>query len=413
MSDVTVIGGGIIGLASATALQDHGFTVTLIERGEVGLGASYGNCGLLAPGEVVPISKPGVIRKIPKWLLDPEGPLFVRPAGLARDLTWLLKFLRAGRVDRVRHIASSLAPMMRRVNADFDALLKKIARPDLLSEAENLMLFNDRSEYERDRFTWDLRSELGFAHQFVTGSEVRALEPAIEGPVTCGVVMKDWFHFTDPLALSKALADEIVSRGGRVVPGTVVDFERRSGRVAKIILQHGERLDVDRVVLAAGAWSGVLSRKLGLRIPLAHLSGYHVHAPHPNVNVRRAIYYASGGFVLTPMATGLRIGGTIEVAGPDPAPNFRRADVLAERAKAILPDLDISGSMRWMGARPFIPDTMPVIGTAPAFQNVTLAFGHGQVGMTLGATTGHLVAQLVAGQRPDVDITPFRPDRFS
>ncbi|RFB87081.1 FAD-dependent oxidoreductase [Rhizobium leguminosarum bv. trifolii] len=413
MADVTIIGGGIIGLCSSVALQDRGYSVELIERGELGMGASYGNCGLLAPGEVVPVSRPGVIRKIPRWLLDPEGPLFVRPSALARDLTWLLKFLRAGREDTVRHIASSLAPMMKRVNADYGHLLEAIGRPDLLSQVENLMLFNDRSEYERDRFTWNLRRELGFDHTFISGSQVKELEPAIEGPITCGVIMKDWYHFTDPLALTRALAEEVVRRGGRIVPGEALSFEAERGRIRRVKLRSGARIDTKQVVLSAGAWSGLLSRQLGLRIPLAHLSGYHVHAPHPQVHLERATYYASGGFVLTPMATGLRIGGTIEIAGADPKPNFRRADVLAERAKMILPALDIADSTRWMGARPFIPDTMPVIGRAPAFENVTLAFGHGQVGMTLGATTGQIVAQIIANEQPAVDIIPFRPQRFA
>ncbi|ACI59638.1 FAD dependent oxidoreductase (plasmid) [Rhizobium leguminosarum bv. trifolii WSM2304] len=413
MADVTIIGGGIVGLCSAMALQDRGYTVEIIERGEIGRGASFGNCGLLAPGEVVPVSRPGVMKNIPRWLLDPEGPLFVRPGALARDLTWLLRFLRAGRADRVRHIASSLTPLMKRVNADYDALLEAIRRPGLLSQVENLMLFNDRAEYERDRFSWNLRSELGFDHTFISGSQVRELEPAIEGPITCGLIMKDWYHFTDPLALTQALADEVIRRGGRILLGEARSFDSERGQVRSVKLLNGGRIDTKQVVLAAGAWSGLLSRQLGMRIPLAHLSGYHVQAPHPHVHLERAIYYASGGFVLTPMATGLRIGGTIEIAGPDPKPNFRRADVLAERAKAILPTLDITGSTRWMGARPFIPDTMPIIGKAPAFDNVTLAFGHGQIGMTLGATTGQLVAQLIAHENPAVDLTPFRPQRFT
>ncbi|WP_085025818.1 NAD(P)/FAD-dependent oxidoreductase [Ensifer aridi] len=413
MADVTIVGGGIIGLCSAMALQDRGYTVEIIERGEIGRGASYGNCGLLAPGEVVPVSRPGVMKKIPGWLLDPEGPLFVRPGALARDLAWLLRFLKAGSADTVRHIASSLAPMMKRVNSDYGVLLERIGRSDLLSQVESLMLFKDRSEYERDRFSWDLRSELGFDHTFISGSQVRELEPAIEGPVTCGVIMKDWYHFTDPLALTQALAEEVVRRGGKIVFGEALSFESERGLVRSVKLRSGDRIDTKRIVLAAGAWSGSLSRQLGLRIPLAHLSGYHVHAPHPHVHLERAIYYASGGFVLTPMATGLRIGGTIEIAGADPKPNFRRADVLAERAKTILPTLDITGSTRWMGARPFIPDTMPILGKAPSFGNVILAFGHGQVGMTLGATTGHVVAQIIADERPDVDLGPFRPQRFA
>jgi D-amino-acid dehydrogenase len=147
-------------------------------------------------------------------------------------------------------------------------------------------------------------------------------------------------------------------------------------------------------------------------VPVAALQGYHHHIPNPTVTVNRPVLYANGGFVLTPMETGLRIGGTIEVAGLDPKPNFARADAISRKARGILPGLDISNGMKWMGPRPFMPDTLPVIGRAPKQDNVVMALGHGQVGMTLGATTAKLVADLVSHRKPPIDLTPYRPNRF-
>lgn len=412
MSDVTIIGGGIIGVCAAIALQDDGYSVEIIDTGDIRRGASYGNCSLLAIGEVVPISKPGVMAKIPKWLLDPQGPLFVRPAALFAQMPWLLRFLMASRRSRVIEIVESLAPLTHRAESDFRELLGKAGIADNLVPAENLIVFNSKSDYEADRFTWELRARHGFEHTFLTGDEVRKLEPALGGPVSCGALLKGWLQFSDPARMVERLTAFFLARGGRQVTGSVARIETAGTKAAAVRLSGGERIAVKRLVLAAGAWTGKLARDLGLNLPVAALQGYHHHVPNPNVHLGRPVLYANGGFVLTPLESGLRIAGTIEISGLDPRPNFARADVIARKAATILPGLDISEGTRWMGPRPFMPDSTPVIGPAPRHDNVVLALGHGQIGMTLGATTAKLVADLVSRRKPAIDLAPYRPGRF-
>ena len=410
--DVTIVGGGIVGVCSAIALQDEGYSVELIDRGHDTEGASYGNCGLLAVGEVVPIAKPGILPKIPKWLLDPEGPLFVRPAQMISQMPWLLRFLLSSRRNRVLEIAEALAPLTHRAEDDYRELFAKVGIADNLVPAENIMAFNSKTDYEADKFSWDLRARHGFGHRFLSTSELRALEPTLGGPITCGVLLEGWLQFSDPGLVRKRLAEFFLAQGGTLRTGSATAITTERDRAVGVRLASGETVPVKNLVLAAGAWSGKLARDLGLRIPVAALQGYHHHLPKPEVSVNRPVLYANGGFVLTPMESGLRIGGTIEVAGLDPKPNFARADVIARKATTVLPGLSIQGGKQWMGPRPFMPDTLPVIDRAPAHKNVVLAFGHGQVGMTLGATTGRLVTDLVAGREPALALSPYSVTRF-
>lgn len=412
MSDVTIIGGGIIGICAAIALQDEGFAVEVIDKGDPEAAASYGNCGLLAVGEVVPISKPGVLTKIPKWLMDPEGPLFVRPAALTSNMPWLLRFLAAGRKKRVLEIAAAMAPLTLRAEADYRDLLGRAGLSDNLVPSENIMAFDNRESFEADRFAFDLRRQHGFEHEFLGPDELRQMEPSLKGPITCGALLRGWLQFSEPGLMVSRLRAYFVSRGGATRTAKVTRIETAGGKATGLVLAGGERVAVTSLVLAAGAWSASLARDIGAPVPVAALQGYHHHIPNPTVTVNRPVLYANGGFVLTPMETGLRIGGTIEVAGLDPTPNFARADVISRKARTVLPGLDISNGSKWMGPRPFMPDTLPVIGRAPKQSNVVMALGHGQVGMTLGATTAKLVADLVSQRKPAVDLTPYRPDRF-
>jgi D-amino-acid dehydrogenase len=412
MTDVTIIGAGIVGICAALALQDDGHAVEIVDPELPEKAASFGNCALLAIGEIVPISKPGILSKIPGWLLDPASPLFVRPGALVSEAPWILRFLMSGRRRRVLEIATALAPLTRNAESDYRRLLDGLGLSDHLVDAENLIVFNDRQNYEADRFTWDLRRRHGFEYELLGLDDIRRLEPALGGPITCGVLLKGWLQFSDPGRMVQRLREAFLARGGRAVAGCVQRIETQGGKATAVLLGNGERLPVRRLVLAAGAWSGRLARDLGLRVPVAALQGYHHQLPRAGVRLNRAVLYANGGFVLTPLESGLRIAGTIEVAGLDPKPNYARADVIAGKARTILPGLDISGGTQWMGPRPFMPDTLPVIGPAPRFDNVVLAFGHGQIGMTLGPTTARLVADLVAQRRPALDLSPYRANRF-
>lgn len=412
MSDVTVIGAGIIGICSAIALQDEGFSVEVIDRGALETAASYGNCGLLAVGEVVPISKPGIIPKIPKWLMDPKGPLHVRPTALVSQFPWLMRFLMAGRRARVESISAALAPILHRAEEDYRKLFGRANMSDGLVQAENIMAMNSKSDFDNDHYTWSLRNKHGFKHEFLNAEEIRSLEPSLGGPISCGVLLKGWLQFSDPGTVLSRLQAYFISRGGHIRRGMVGTIRSEGGQAKSLVVEGQEPISVKRLILAAGAWSGKLARNLGVRIPLAALQGYHHQLPRPGAKLNRPVLYTNGGFVLTPLSTGLRIGGTIEIAGDDPAPNFARADILAEKAKQILPGLDISGGKQWMGPRPFIPDSLPVIDRAPHHSNVYFAFGHGQVGQTLGATTGRLIAELVSGKKPVLELAPYRATRF-
>lgn len=412
MSDVTIIGGGIVGICSAIALQDEGYTVELVDRGLETEAASYGNCGLLAVGEIVPISKPGILPKIPKWLSDPKSPLFVRPKDMIGQMPWLLRFLWSGRRKKVLDIVAGMTPLLSRAEEDYRALLEVAGLSDKLVNKPNIMAFNSRADIDGDSFTWDLRTSNGFRHRFLDTQDLQAIEPALSKPITCGLLLEQWLQFSDPGIVRNKLAEFFLSRGGVLRTASVSGLVAKGANVTAIRLEGGEQVGVKKIVLAVGAWSVKLARDIGVRVPLAALQGYHHHLPNPNVSVNHAVLYANGGFVLTPMETGLRIGGTIEVAGLDPKPNFKRADIIAEKAKTVLPGLDTSDGKQWMGPRPFMPDTMPVIGRAPAHDNVVMAFGHGQVGMTLGATTGKLVAELVTGRKPSIDLSPYRSTRF-
>ncbi len=412
MANVTVIGGGIIGVCTAIALQAEGYSVEIIDRGLPEEGASYGNCGLLAVGEVVPLSKPGILPKIPKWMLDPRGPLFVRPADLFGQIPWLMQFLWSSRRPRVLEIATSLASLLQNAEDDYRELLDKAGIAEALIASENIMAFNSRADYESDGFTWNLRAQLGFKHRFLDLSDLRSIEPALQGKITCGALLHGWLQFSEPGLIWQRLKQFFISNGGSIRIGDAASIEIDGGRATGVFLTDGNVVTVKKLVVCAGAWSGKLVRSLGLRIPVAALQGYHNHLPDPGIKLNHAVLYANGGFVMTPMQRGLRVGGTIEVAGLDPKPNFSRADIITEKAIEILPGLNPVGGKQWMGPRPSMPDSLPVIGFAPHQQNVVLAFGHGQIGMTAAATTGKAVADLLIGRKPSVELGPFSASRF-
>ena len=225
MVNVTVVGGGIVGVASALALQAEGMSVTLVDRGNLEAAASYGNCGLLAVGEVVPISKPGTLAKVPGWLMDPKGPLHIRPGALLPQLPWLLRFLLAGRASRVKAIANGMAPLLRRAEQDWQALLSDASMPEALVRAENIIAYNATSDYEGDRFTWAIRALHGFEHRFVDTDELRQMEPALGGPIRCAALAKGWLQFSDPGSILLSLQQLFVSRGGEVLTGDVVRIQ--------------------------------------------------------------------------------------------------------------------------------------------------------------------------------------------
>ncbi|ANH07492.1 FAD-binding oxidoreductase [Shinella sp. HZN7] len=412
MSSIAVVGAGVIGVTVAYALQRRGLSVTLVDRDGPGRGASYGNMASIAVTEFMPASRPGVWAQMPKWLLDPEGPVRIRPAYVPKLVPWFLRFLAASRPSRLRELEAAGAALCGRAHEDLDALLKETGLAHMLGAEGCLSLYADEAEFRADRDHIDILDRFGFRHDILGGNAIRDLEPALTTKIARAVLFPDNRSVADPYRLVTALAGQFQALGGTVETGEVVGFEDGGGDVSALRLADGRRLAADRVVLAAGAFTGRLSKLLGEPIPLETERGYHTQIMAPGISMHHSIIWPARAFMVTPTAGGIRVGGTVEMAGLDAPPDYRRARVLVKRAKEALPDLKAEATSEWMGHRPALPDTVPVIGPSAKRRNVFYATGHGHLGLTYAATTGRLVADLVTGARPPIDLKPYRVDRF-
>lgn len=408
-----VIGGGIVGVCCALYLQREGYRVTLIDPQAPGDSTAKWSCGQMAVSEVIPLSKPGILKKIPAWLLDQKGPLALRPSALPGILPWFLRFVSCARHSRIVEIANEMAALTHHVYEDYAPLLDRCADKTLMGERPIIEVFDTSEGLAHEGPHMDLRRSLGFKSEVLDRAAISDLEPALAGKFSHGLLFPDWRAVSDTKGFIAALTHSFVEQGGLRVRGQVERIDENSDRASGITLVNGERYQADHVVVAAGTGSKQFFSQIGGSVPLAGIAGYQVLLPHSGVEVRHSVIYADGGFCFAPMTRGLQIGGTIEFSGPNAEPNFKRADIILEKARNILPQLKLDDIEYGIGYRPFLPDTKPVIDRSSRLKNVFLAFGHGQLGLTLGATTGRLISDMVAGRQPTQDLTPFSAKRFA
>ncbi|MFA1625634.1 NAD(P)/FAD-dependent oxidoreductase [Rhizobium mongolense] len=412
MSETIVVGAGIIGTAIAYQLQRRGETVVLLDRNEPGTGASYGNMASIAVTEFMPASRPGIWAQMPGWMLDPEGPVRIRPSYMPKLIPWFLRFISASRPSKLRELEAAGAVLCRRVYEDLDALLAETGLQHMISAEGCLSVYTDEAEFKADREHIEILDRFGFRYEVLGGNAIRDLEPAITTKIGKAVLFPDNRSIANPYELVVALADQFKKLGGTVQAGEVVGFEHEGGGVSAVLLKDGRRIQAGSVVLAAGAFTGRLSTMLGEPIPLETERGYHTQIQAPGVSMRHSLIWPARAFMVTPTAGGIRVGGTVEMAGLDAAPDYRRAKVLVKRAREALPELKVEGATEWMGHRPAMPDTVPVMGRSAKRSNVWYATGHGHLGLTYGATTARLMTDLMTGATPPVDMKPYRVDRF-
>jgi D-amino-acid dehydrogenase len=408
---VAVVGAGIVGVCCASYLQRDGHDVTLVERDAPGAGTSQGNAGALSPGSCVPLALPGVFRKIPGWIADADGPLTIRPRYLPRALPWLARFALSARSDRVSAVADALRALHRHVYDCYEPLVDAAACADLIRRAGTLVVYRSEAAFRESAREWRLRTERGAAIENVAGGALREIEPALAADFTHGVYLPDHGHTVDPHRLVQALAAHFIAAGGRMERAEVTAIECSVGD--RVVLRTGNgRIEADRVVIAAGAWSGTLVASLGLDLPLETQRGYQVTLTDPGIALRVPVAAAEAKVYATPMVSGLRVAGTVEFAGLAAAPDYRRARRLLPQAQALFPRARTTAFTEWMGHRPCLPDSLPAIGPAPRNPHVILAFGHGHNGMTSGPVTGRIVAELIGGRTPLIDPAPYAPARF-
>ena len=413
MGKVTVIGAGIVGISCALYLQRAGHDVTVIDRQGPGEGCSYGNCGGIATTEFMPLSKPGNLMRVPGWLLDPLGPLSIKWSHLPGLLPYLLRLLQTGRPGKVREIVAAAVPLSHATWGDFNPLLKDAGLEDEIINDFCLTLYDSDADLRADQAKWDFCQEHGFGFEKLPGAGLRDLEPDLAPDFAWGFINTDWRNARDPHRLVVKLAEHMVGQGGRICRGEVAAIEAGDGQANALQLTGGERLEVESLVVAAGVWSKLLTRPFGLKVPLQSDRGYNTTIAEPGIAPKRQIVYPAQGLAITPMDGKLRLGGSVELANLDTAPNYKRTEAQVKRTQRVFPKLQMNGEIeRWMGQRPSTPDSLPVIGRAPQLSNVYLAFGHGHLGLTWGPTTGRLIAALLSGQPTGIDMQPYRADRF-
>ncbi|MGX5650049.1 NAD(P)/FAD-dependent oxidoreductase [Hydrogenophaga borbori] len=409
---IAVIGTGIVGACSAAWLQRDGHQITFVDPLEPGEACSFGNAGSLSPSACLPVGMPGMWRKVPKWLLDPLGPLTVRTGYLPRVLPWLVQMLRHSTPQEVTRIATALQTLLRPIFDCYGPLLDHAHANELVRRTGCLYVYSSREAAAQWKWGMDLRRSLGVNLVDVEREELEELEPDLKGQFRFGILAPDNGSTLDPSQLVKALVRQALRDGARHDHRSVIGFEREGRRVTGLRLDSGEPLAVDGVVVAAGAWSGALAAQLGDRVPLETQRGYHVTVRSSNLKLRHTVMASEANLMINPMAMGLRLAGTVEFAGLKPAPNYERAQALLRQGLRLFPHLDTSEVTQWMGHRPCMPDSLPVIDRSRGADNAWMAFGHGHMGMCMGATTGREVAHLVAGRATQVDLAPFRASRF-
>lgn len=406
---IAVIGAGIVGVSCGLFLLDDGHEVTLVDPSEPGTGTSFGNAGIVSASSVLPIATPNIIKRLPAMLMDSTSPLMLRWSYVPAMLPWLTRFLLASRPDRVERHARSIRGLVSQAGKAHDVLIQRCGAGDLIKNegwlklAKSAETFQRATEREREYLS---RYDVPF--EILEGDEIRAFQPAIAKDVTHGLHLTANRRVANSLDYTQRLFANFLERGGRHLKQQVIGLELWDG--TKLLTSEG-RQSFDRIVIAAGAFSKKLAAEAGHRVPLDTERGYHAMLPHLDNPLSCAIQSLEHGFVVAPMRDGTRVTTSVELAGLKAKPDWRRVRQHAALVTEYLPEANTEIVSEWMGYRPSLPDSQPVIGPSKQHPNVLFAFGHQHIGLTLGPLTGRIIADLVAGRDPGIDLTPYDPDR--
>jgi len=409
--DVIVIGAGVIGISAAIAAQARGLSVTVLDREGPAAGASAGNAGAFAFTDILPLASPGIMRKAPRWLLDPLGPLSVPPAYALRIVPWMFRFWRACSSARVASSTSAQTALMDLSKSELEPFLQQTGTLDMLRRDGNLQVYESKAEFEASLPGWQAREKHGIAFQHLDPAGMAAIQPGLSARFIQGTFTPGWYSIADPKLYTLALSDHFREKGGEIERAEVTAL-RPDGDGVDVVAAGDERRRAGQVVLAAGAFSHRIARTVGERIPLETERGYNTTLPVGAFDLRTQVTFGGYGFVVSRLSTGIRVGGAVELGGLELPPDFRRSQAMLKKAQAFLPGLKTDGGKEWMGFRPSLPDSLPAIGRALSSRRIIFAFGHGHLGLTQSAGTARLVADLLTDRPLSIDMAPFSPQRF-
>ena len=389
---VVVIGAGIVGLATALELRKRGAQVTIVDRQDPGKGCSFGNSGAISPGSVAPLAMPGILATVPKMLMDRQSPLYLPVSYLTQALPWLFRFIQSSQPQRVAQSAMQLASIHQDAIALHERLTKEVGVPELFLRQGHLHLYPDEQALTKDMQGWGLRKSYGYQFDKLDRSGVLALEPGIPARYQIGMYLKDHASILNPFRYVEAIYRSFLLSGGKVVRDEVTSLNQLDTGWEISFASDKKPLIFDHVVVAAGAWAKHLVKPLGVELHLESQRGYHAQFTGMSTLVSRTVVLADKKIFITPMTDGLRVGGTVEIGGLKRAPDKRRAEMLAQIAQDTFPELRQVNFETWMGHRPCMPDSVPLVGEVTKRPGLWLEVGHGHLGLTDSVTSAQKIA---------------------
>lgn len=410
--DVIIAGAGLIGMTSALKLQQLGYRVRVMDRSEPGRGASFGNAGYLATELIDPLSTPETLCKAPRLLIDPHGPLSLPPRYLPTIAPWLVRFALAARRHSVDSGRTALAALNASSVAAWQRCLGSIGAADELIASGYLTVWEKPGGLGQAREKQRKLRQYGIESEILGHEEVHRRDPGLSQAIQHALLFPNAYQVSDPYRVVQRLVAAFRQAGGEIVEASVEDIRVIDDGVV-VTSDRGE-VNAKHVIVALGAWSRQLASKLELDMPLETERGHHLTLSGRLGALRQPIGSAERNVVMTPMQCGLRIVGFSELGGLFLPPSAKRYRTLKHHAAALLADgSGLENADEWMGFRPTLPDSLPVIGKHPKHSQVQFAFGHQHLGLTQAAITAELNADILMNKTPQIDIHPFRPDRFN
>lgn len=409
---IAVIGSGIVGILIARELIKAGFDVTVVDKGSPEDRCSYGNAGSLSPGSVAPLGMPGVLKQVPGMLVSKTAPLRIRPTFAHKTIPWMTRFVQASSRKQVEKISHSLHALLSDSINQYSDILKSIDALDLLKQTGQLQLYRTIRQKNKDSGSWALRRKRGVEVIDVNREEIFQLEPNVGKSYAHGVFLPNEGMVVDPAKLVDVLIAAFIRDGGKIVNDSAVGFHA-NGSLAASVQTRLECIHADSFVIAAGAWSNELSQIAGDKVPLISQRGYHITLHGVRDAISRPTVAADRKFFVTPMSMGLRVAGTVEFDEMHAPENKIRSKALLAGLSEFLPDVRSDNITSWMGHRPCLPDSLPIIGTGSRLKNVIYAFGNGHLGLTAAPKMAKIVSAIALGGDPKIDLEPFSASRFN
>ena len=409
MSKVAVIGAGIIGVCIAYFLKKNGHQVTLFDQHAPGTQTSFGNAGLFASHECVTANSPQLWKNLPSIILNKKSPLVIDWFYIFSHLPWMIKFLRNCTTERVNHIAKSLSDFSSHAVLAYEEVFNEVDVSKFIVHREPIFLYESKELFEKNQYIFNLRKKNNIHFDIITKEDIAKMEPSLAPVYYKGIILHGESFTISPLQITKKIFNKFISNGGHFILSKIDSINKKNDDL--FLKFEKQELQFDKIIVAAGVWSNFLAKTIGDNFPLDTERGYHIVFENNNSSLTHPVGWAKTGFYMTPMEDGIRAAGTVEIAGLKKPINKNILNMIENDARNILPKLGNIKS-QWMGFRPTLPDSLPVIGESQKCNNVYYAFGHQHLGLSLAAVTGKVIQSLIENNFTNINIDPFSPYRF-